>query len=81
MLKKKKKKSILESVSQSLVAQLCLTLYDPMDCSPKLLCPWNSPGKNIESGLPFPSPGIKPGSPALQADSLAFKQLRSNRIT
>ena len=27
------------------VAQLCLTLCDPMDCSP-LLCPWNSPGKN-----------------------------------
>ena len=26
-----------------LVAQVCLTLCDPMDCS---LCPWNSPGKN-----------------------------------
>ena len=40
-----------------------------------LLCPWNSPGKKT-SGLPFPTPGdlsnpgIKPGSPALQADSL-----------
>ena len=29
-----------------LVAQLCPTLCDPMDCSPRLLCPWNSPGKN-----------------------------------
>ena len=52
------------------------TLYDPMDCSP--------PGSSIHgifqarvlSGLPFPSPGdlpnpgIKPESPALQADSL-----------
>ena len=41
----------------------------------RLLCPWNSPGKNI--GVePFPSPGdlpnpgIEPVSPALQVDSL-----------
>ena len=42
-----------------------------------LLCPWNSPGKNTGVGSPFlhpgdlPDPGIKPGSPALQADSLS----------
>ena len=53
-----------------LVGQSYLTLCNPMDCS---LCPWNSLGK---SGLPFPSPenlpnpGIKPGFPTLQADSL-----------
>ena len=41
----------------------------------RLLCPWNSPGKYTGVGLPFPSsrdlpdPGIKPESPALQADS------------
>ena len=37
-----------------LVAQSCLTLCSPMDCSlpmgrvgcPSLLCPWDSPGKN-----------------------------------
>ena len=30
-----------------LAAQSCPTLSDPMDCSPpRLLCPWNSPGKN-----------------------------------
>ena len=30
-----------------LVAQSCLTLCDPMDCSPiRFLCPWTSPGKN-----------------------------------
>ena len=34
-----------------LVAQPCLTLCDPMDCSPpRLLCPWNSPLKNNEVG-------------------------------
>ena len=41
----------------------------------RLFCPWNSPAKNYWSGLPFPFPGdlpdlgIKPRSPALQADS------------
>ena len=29
------------------VTRSCLTLCDPMDCSPPgLLCPWDSPGKN-----------------------------------
>ena len=59
-----------------LVAQSCLTLHDPMDCS--------LPGSSVPgffrqehwSGQPFPSPGdlpdqgIEPGSPTLQADSL-----------
>ena len=45
----------------------------------RLLCPWDSPGKNSGVGLPFPSPGIFPTwgsnlhlpvSPALQVDSL-----------
>ena len=42
----------------------------------RLLCPWDSPGKNTGVGLscPFPGdlpdPGIEPMSPALQADSL-----------
>ena len=40
-----------------------------------LLCPWDSPGENTGVDLPFPSPGsfdpgIKPGSLALEADSL-----------
>ena len=44
----------------------------------RLLCPWDSPG-NYWSGLPCLSPGdlsdpgIKPRSPALQADSLPSK--------
>ena len=29
-----------------LAAQLCLILCDPMDYPMRLLCPWNSPGKN-----------------------------------
>ena len=32
-------------------AQLCLTFCDPMDCKPaRLLCPWDSPGKNTVLG-------------------------------
>ena len=30
-----------------LVTQSCLSLSDPMDCSPPGSCPWNSTGKNI----------------------------------
>ena len=39
-----------------------------------LYSPWNSPGQNTGDGIPspgdLPNPGIKPRSPALQADSL-----------
>ena len=59
-----------------LVVQSCLSLCDPMDCSP--------PGSSVHgfsrqeqwSGLPFPSPGdlsdpgSEPRSSVLQADSL-----------
>ena len=59
-----------------LVAQSCLILCDPMDHS--------SPGSSVHgllqarilegTAIPFsrgfPDPGIEPGSPALQADSL-----------
>ena len=47
----------------------------------RLLCPWDSPGKNIGVGYHallqknLPSPGIKPKSPALQADSLPAELL------
>ena len=55
-------------------AQSCLTLCDPMPA--RLLCPWDSPGKNTGVGCHFlspgklPDPGIEPGSPAWQVDSL-----------
>ena len=34
-------------------------MSDALDCSQRLLCPWNFPGKN-RSGLPFPFPGDLP---------------------
>ena len=63
-------------ISMCLVAQSCPTLCNPVDC--------NLPGspsmgfsrQEYWSGSPFPSPGdlsnpgIKPGSPAFQADAL-----------
>ena len=59
-----------------LVAKLCLTLMIPMGYSPPgSSVHWISQTKILE-WLPFPSPGdlpdpgIEPGSPALQADSL-----------
>ena len=49
----------------------------PRGLSPaRLLCPWNSPGKNTGVGSHallqgnLPDPGIEPGSLTLQADSL-----------
>ena len=73
-----------------LVAQLCPTLCDTMDCSPpvssvhgdsfqeeywsELSCP--PPGD-------LPNPGIKPRSPALQSDSLLSKppgKLKNTRV-
>ena len=63
-----------------LVAQLCLTLWT---VAHKLLCAWDSPGKN--TGVPFPSPGdvpypgIKPGSSELQADSLLAERVLIRR--
>ena len=69
-----------------LVAKLCLTLCDPMDCSP--------PGSSVHgilqreywSELPFPppgdlpDPGIEPQSPTLQANSLPFWASRAHII-
>ena len=48
-----------------LVIQLCLTLYDPMDCSPQgssVHCPWASPGKNIGVGCHFLSQWLGAGA-------------------
>ena len=62
-----------------LVAQLCLILCNPMDCS--------LPGSSVHCilqarilewvAIPFsrdlPDPGMEPGSPAMQADSLPYE--------
>ena len=60
-----------------LVTQLCLTLYDSMDCSPPdSSVHGDSSGKNTGVGCrallqgDLPNPGIKPRSLLLQADSL-----------
>ena len=48
----------------------------PWTAPASLLCPWGFSRQEYWSGLPFPTPGvlpnpgIKPRSPALQADSL-----------
>ena len=62
-----------------LTAQSCPTLCDPVDCS--LAGPFVHEFSRQEywSGLPFPfpgdlpDPGIEPGSPALQAESLPLE--------
>ena len=59
-----------------LVAQLCLTLCDPMDCTRQAPLSLEFSWQEDWSRLPFPSPGdlpdlgIQPGSPAFWADSL-----------
>ena len=42
-----------------LVAKLCSTLWDPMDCSPPS-SPWDFPGKNTGEGCHFLLQGIFP---------------------
>ena len=57
-----------------LVAQLCPTLYDPMDCSPPGSSFMGFSRQEYWSELPFPppgdlpNPGIEPKSPALQTN-------------
>ena len=59
-----------------LVAQSCLTLCDPMDCSPPgspvhgILQARYWSGLSLPSPGDLPDPGIEPGSRTLQADSL-----------
>ena len=56
--------------------QSCLTLFDPMDCSPPDSSVLGFSRQEYWSRLPCPPPGdlphsgIEPASPALQADSL-----------
>ena len=63
----------------SSVAQSCPTLCNPMNARPpcpSIRIPWNSTHKNTGVSCLFPcpgdlpNPGIKPGCPPLQADSL-----------
>jgi len=61
-----------------LVTKSCLTLATPWTVARQALLSMRFSRQGYWSGLPFPSPGdlpdpgIEPGSPALQADSLNF---------
>ena len=64
----------LKTLSESEVAQSCLTLCDPWTVAHQAPLSMGFSRQEYWSGLPFPSPrdlpnpGIKPRSPALQAD-------------
>ena len=66
---------------RALFVPLCLTLCDPMDCSLSGSSVSEFFRQEYQNELPFLSPGnlpnlgIKPGTPALQADSLPFEPL------
>ena len=68
-----------------LVTQLYLTLFNPTDCQAPLSMGFSR--QEYWSGLPFPSkgtlpnPGIKPWSPALQADCLPSEPLGNICLT
>ena len=49
-----------QNTVQVLVLQVYPTLCDPMNSSPRGSRLWDSPGKNTEVELPFPSPGDLP---------------------
>ena len=65
------------------VAQLCVTLCNSWTVAHQTLLSMDFSLKEYWSGLPFPSPGdlphpgIKPGFPALQAESLSLNHLGS----
>ena len=71
----------------------CLTLRDTVDLSPpesRLLCPWDSPGKNTGVGCHFllqgnlPGPGVKLtflSSPALAGGFFTTKPRRKSTVS
>ena len=68
--------SHFKGLADGLVAKSCLTLVTPWTVACQAPLSMGFPRQDYWNGLPFPSPrdlpdpGIKPGSPALQADSL-----------
>ena len=74
-----KREEIYYGGGGGVVAKLCLTLATPWTVAHQAPLSMGFSRQEYWSGLPFPSsrdlpdPGIKPGSPALQADSLPFE--------
>ena len=68
---------MVKKVSESEVAQLCLTLCDPMDYNLHQASSWDFPGKSTGVGCHFLLqgivPGVEPRYPALQAETLPSK--------
>ena len=70
-----------------LVAQSCPAPCDSMDCSHQVPPSMEFLRQEYWSGLPFPSPGdllnpgIEPGSPVLQADTLPSEPPGNPKIT
>ena len=69
-----------------LVTQSCPTLFDLMDCSLRLLCLWDSPGKNtgvdrhfLLQGI-FLTQGSKPGLSMLLADMLHMSYVTKREV-
>ena len=69
-----------------LVPKSCLTLWDPVDCSPPASSVHGISQARILKRVAFPSPGnlpdpgMEPASPALQADSLPLSHWGSPQI-
>ena len=63
----------------TIICLCCAVLSRVQLCWHRLLCPWGFSRQENWSGLPcpppddLPNPGIEPGSPALQADSLPWE--------
>ena len=61
-------------------AQLCPTLCEPMDFTDHGILQARVLEWVIPSSVDLPDPGIKPGSPALQADSLPTELLGKDKV-
>ena len=69
---------ILCTLSHFSRIQLFVTLWTV--ALPRFLCPWDSPGKNTGSGLPFPTPGAL-SNPGIKPVSLTSPALAGEFFT
>ena len=69
---------VLCTLSRFRRIQLFVTLWTV--ALPRFLCPWDSPGKNTGSGLPFPTPGAL-SNPGIKPVSLTSHALAGEFFT